>query len=125
MESISNAELIELSFLATDHIYAQFQFWLSITFALIATCFFARDLLSLRIRMVLSTLYLAATSLIYIRLASAGVNATRLTDEILARGINWIPESAPWIGAYQAAVVLLGVCAALWFLNSHSKRNGT
>ena len=125
MDAISNAELIELSFIATDHIYAQFQFWLSITFALIAACFIGRDQLSSRVRIVLGILYLVATSLLYIRILSAGANATRLTEEILARGINWTPESALWIGIYQAGVIVFGICTALWFLYSTSKRNGT
>jgi len=125
MESISNAELIDLAFSAADHIYAQFQFWLSITFALIVACFVARDQLGLHVRKALAVLYITATCLIVYRLVASGVNATNLNNEIHERGIVWIPESAPLAGLFQMGVILFGVTAALWFLYSTYEKKDT
>lgn len=125
MDAISNTELIELTLSATDHIYAQFQFWLSITFALIAACFIAREQLGSRVRIALGILYFATTLLIARRLIASGLNATVLTNEIHARDIVWYSEATVWIGVYQMGLIVFGVSAALWFLYSTLNSNGT
>ena len=125
MDEISNADLIELSLLAIDHINFQFQFWLSITFALITACFVARSYLNNLVRIVLGILYLTSTVLIFLRLLSSGVNAVILTNEILDRNIEWSPGATITFAMIQVGIIALGVLASLWFLYSTSKNNGT
>jgi len=125
MENIADAELIELAPLSVDQINFQFQFWLSITFALITASFVARDHLSKRVRIVLAILYLTTTLLLVSRLVAAGINSTVLTAEIIGRGIEWFPGSTPTHAIFQMRIIIFGVCSSLWFLYSTFNRSHT
>ena len=125
MEALTNGELIELAFVASGHISTQFQFWLSVTFALIVACFVAQDQLGFRVRIALAILYLTATFLIFYRMAASGLNGTRLSNEIEQRGIEWTPLAANWLGFIKLFLVIFDVSAAIWFLYSTYKRNDT
>jgi hypothetical protein len=125
MDTISNAELIELTLASSEHIHVQYQYWLSITFALIVACFVARDQLLSRMRIVLGVMYLVNTFLFLMRMGAAGRNSTLLTNEVLARGIEWTPQAGPMYAITQVSVVFVGVCAALWFLYSTYEAKST
>ena len=55
------AELHELVRLSEATIDSQFQFWLTVTFATIVATFAARNLLSRKLRLIVSALYLLST----------------------------------------------------------------
>ena len=61
MEQPSIADLLELIMMAESSIDTQFQFWLTVTFATIVASFVARNLLTSKMRMITSALYLVAT----------------------------------------------------------------
>ena len=61
MEQLSPAELLEFIMLHESVIDSQLQFWMTATFGIVVASFAARDVLTHRMRLIVSGLYLVAT----------------------------------------------------------------
>ena len=62
MEHIASSDLIDLLLLQREAIDVQFQFWISVTFALVVACFVAGSKIQPGYRLLLGGLYLMATA---------------------------------------------------------------
>ena len=122
MEAISTAELLEIAILLRDDLEDQFQFWLSITFAVIVASFIAGDRLRYSWRTVIGALYLLATVLFAFRLSESAQNLMLYLQPALERGAEWT-NSGDLVFLLRAAVMLVGTCATIWFL--YAGRKGT
>lgn len=118
MDAISNAELLELFFTAQEFLEAQFQYWMSISFAVIVAVSVVGDRITTAVRYTLSLLYLLSTALFLLRYASAIGELTLIADAATARGIvGDMGRSLRWpIASIRTVLFLGGTVATLWFL---------
>ena len=79
---MTDAELHELAFLALGQVDANFQFWLSITFATILVGYLAQSQLTRGLTLLVTFLYLLATFLILMRFDLAGDMYVQYTSSI-------------------------------------------
>ena len=121
MDSISTAELLELGLLLRDDIEDQFEFWLSVTFAVIAASFVAGAKLKLSWRAVIGGLYVLTTSLFYIRFRMSGALLSSYVQEAIERGAVWTEIGAP-LPMLRTLIFAVGTIATMWFLYWNSKR---
>jgi formate hydrogenlyase subunit 3/multisubunit Na+/H+ antiporter MnhD subunit len=116
VDQFSPAELTELYFIRESVIDAQFQFWITITFAVIAANFVAGKRLSLRSRSAIALLYALAVVVLVSRWYFVAVEATQFRQQLNDLGIML---NFPWATAISRIVlVALGTAASLIFLLS-------
>ena len=121
MDQFSPAELTGLVFTREAVIDGQFQFWITITFAVIAANFVAGNRLSARSRSVIALLYALAVVVLVSRWYYVAVEVTRLRQQLDELGIV---IDFPWTTAISRIVlVALGTAATLIFLLSNWLRD--
>ena len=116
MDSMSTAELIEIAQLFRDSLDAQFQYWLTTTFAVIVASFIAREKLDKKLRAVVSILYIVASILFYATFALAGENWNAYAAVALKRGAIYI-EPIVSLRLLRTFLFISGTLITLWFLN--------
>ena len=121
MDSISTADLLELGLLLRDDIEDQFEFWLSVTFAVIAASFVAGAKLKLSWRAIVGGLYILTTSLFYIRFRMSGALLNSYVQEAIDRGAIWTEVGAP-LPMLRTLIFAAGTIATIWFLYWNSRR---
>jgi len=100
----------------------QFQFWLSITFAVIVAGFVAGGRLDRKLRVLAAVLYVLATAHLATRWIYDGGVGERWVNVLVSRGVD---IGIPWVAAYlRMAVMLLGTVSALVFLFRADGREG-
>ncbi len=119
MESMSSAELVELSLLILDITDAQFQYWLAATFAVVVAAYTARDTISNRMGAVISVMYILVTFLFVLRYIQVSGNEAIYSMELIGRGVPPIesPIGLAGLASLRLLVILVGSGIALWFLN--------
>jgi len=70
-EQLTNEELIQLYAVVTTSVNAQFELWLTITFAVIIASYLAGHRLARSLQYVMATLYTAVSVLLYLMLVGA------------------------------------------------------
>ena len=118
LDQYSAAELVEIYYLARSSMDAQFQFWVSITFAVIVAAFVARSRLSRTLRILISLLYLLATvnlTVLFFGDAATGVYALSVLDNGDAANLILRPGSNLLVPT-RAGLFVLGTLSALYFL---------
>ena len=119
MDQISNSDLLQLVLQQRSSIDLQFQFWLSITFAVIVASFTAGSRLVPKLRSLTALLYLLASAHLSARWYFDGQTAREWVGLLAARGIHF---EIPWTAAYiRMGVMLLGTVGALVFLFWHAE----
>lgn len=119
MDQISSADLLNLVLAQRSSIDLQFQFWLTITFAVIVASFIAGARLVPRLRLLAAILYVTASAHITARWMSDGMTANQWLKVLASRGVDY---QVPWIAAYlRMGLMLLGTVSALVFLFWHAK----
>ncbi len=122
---MSDSELHELVFLALAQTDMSFQFWLTITFAVIVVAFLASRHLSGLLVSIISVLYLLTTTILISRIRLSGQMYRQYIDVI--EEIQF-PRDVVAVTAYLRPVVLaLGTVSALAFLfyrYQQSKKGG-
>jgi hypothetical protein len=124
MNEISNIDLLNLVLLQRSSIDLQFQFWLSITFAVVVASFTAGPRLIFQLRLLTSALYILASAQIAARWYSDGQTAQAWIALLAGRGVHY---ETPWVAAYfRMAVMVLGTAATLVFLfwQPHARHGG-
>jgi hypothetical protein len=125
VDSISNADLLELFFDAQALVEAQFQYWLSVSFAAIVASFVARDRLTRKLGVVLVALYLSATTLFVLRYYAAIGELGNIAGEAMLREL--LSDRGPRVvGAITVArtiLFILGTGITTWFLLHRSKES--
>ena len=114
MESIETADLIELIIIQREMIASQTQFWLSVTFAVIAASFLAGARLTIRYRLFIGLLYVLATAMSLTASAAYGQELLTMHEAILSRGVN---VDTPVVAAVLRFTLMgLGTVLTLTFL---------
>ena len=117
MDQFSPAELAELFFVRESAIDAQFQFWISITFAVIVANFVGGKRLSSRSRVVIALLYTLAVVVLVSRWYYVAIDATQFREQLEAMGVVL---NFPIVTVYSRVVlVALGTSASIVFLLSN------
>ena len=114
MNEISNIDLLNLVLTQRSSIDLQFQFWLSITFAVVVASFTAGPRLIPRLRMLTCALYVLATAHIAARWYSDGQTAQTWVALLASRGVYY---QTPWVAAcFRMALMVFGTAATLVFV---------
>lgn len=114
MDQFSPAELAELFFIRESAIDAQFQFWISITFAVIVANFAASKRLSSRARVVIALLYTLAVVVLVSRMYYVAIQLIQFREQLEAIGVV---INFPTVTVYSRGVlVALGTSASIVFL---------
>ena len=114
MNDVSTSDLLNLVMTQRGNIDLQFQFWLTITFAVIIAAYSAGDRLDRRLRVMAAALYLLATVHLATRWIYDGSVGSRWVNVLHARGIDF---DIPWFAVYtRMALMVLGTTAAVVFL---------
>ncbi len=116
MEQFSPAELAELAFLARSAMDAQFQYWISITFAVVAAGFIAGKRLTQKMRYAVAVLYALATLLLIARFVSIAPTTNAVIAALEEAGVDIIPPVGWTIVASRYLIFGFGTVAALYFL---------
>lgn len=120
MDQIPTSDLLNLLLTQRASIDLQFQFWLSITFAVIVAGFVAGRRLDLKLRLLAAALYVLASAHLATRWMYDGGVGERWVNVLVSRGVD---IGIPWVAAYlRMAVMLLGTVSALVFLFRHHHR---
>jgi hypothetical protein len=123
MDQIPTADLLNLLLTQRASIDLQFQFWLSITFAVIVAGFIAGHRLDIKLRSLAAVLYVLASAHLGIRWMYDGGVGERWANVLVERGVD---IGIPWVAVYlRMAVMLLGTVSALVFLLRNARREGS
>ncbi len=121
MEQLSNAELAELFLIMESAIYTQFEYWLTITFAVVVAAFVAGKRLNRNLRFALALLYALACVVLSSRWLYSALDATDFRAALLASGVEL---HIPWVTIISRILLfVLGTLAALYFLLSERARS--
>ena len=116
---MTEMELLELLKAANEEVDANFQFWLSASFAVLMAFFFAGDRISGYIRWVVVLLYVTSTTLFVYRIIAAGGMATRVRVALEDIGSDFLTigseTSALVIGGSFMTIILVGTIATVYF----------
>jgi hypothetical protein len=122
MDQIPTADLLNLLLTQRGSVDLQFQFWLSITFAVIVARFVAGRRLDFKLRLLAAVLYVLATAHLATRWMYDGGVGERWVNVLVSRGVD---IGIPWHSVYlRMAVMLLGTVSALVILFRHDRREG-
>ena len=108
------AELRELILLSEASIDYQFQFWLTVTFAIILASFFARNLISGKLRHVIAFLYLLSTFVFASRWYYKYLDLVQYGEMIEALGFEVLAPIPTAIG--RILLMAAGTLAATYFV---------
>ena len=109
------AELLELILLSESSIDSQAQGWLTATFATIVASFVARNLLSRRMRFIVSGLYLSATFVFASRWYYDAVDISHYQNMLAVLGYESAPPLATAIG--RIFLMATGTLATMFFVH--------
>ena len=116
MEQLTTFEYVETYFLASAATDAQFQYWLTVTFAVIVASFVAGDRLSRDLRWIVSGLYILACFVFVSRSFVYGATLIAAAEHLQTVGMaDLVPTLGIW-GYGKPLLFLVGTSAALWFL---------
>ena len=113
-EELTNEELILLYDVVTGSVNAQFEFWLTITFAVIIASYLAGHRLSRPLQYLMTALYTAVSVLLYLMLLSA-VQFSQQFDELNV-GASSEDSVILAIVVLRTSVWLLGTIATIVFI---------
>ena len=95
---------------------AQFQYWLSVSFAVLVAAFIAGERLTFRWRAWVAFLYLLVSVLFALRFAGAAMHATEMTEELVRRGVPTPNDLATIAGLLRSSIFVLGFFTTMLFL---------
>jgi hypothetical protein len=104
-----------------EAINTQFEYWITITFAVVVASFVAGRRLNRRLRFALALLYGLSTVVLVSRLGYNALDAADFREALLASGVTL---RTPWVTIIsRTTLFLLGTSAALVFLLSEKSLN--
>ena len=113
-EGLTNEELIQLYDVVTGSVNAQFELWLTITFAVIIASHIAGHRLAKSLQYLIATLYTAVSVLLYLMLLGA-VQFSQQFD-VIAAGTSSASDVAGPITVLRTAVWILGTISTIVFI---------
>ena len=125
MDQYSPPELAELALLAGASMDTQFQYWISVTFAVVVASFVAGERLSRPMRLLAATLYLLASILLISRFLQFA-QTTRIYEIALEDASSPSIAAGRLIVFTRFVLFALGTASALYFLLKAKKpRDGS
>ncbi|MCX2979896.1 hypothetical protein EYC98_03355 [Halieaceae bacterium IMCC14734] len=112
-EELTNEELIQLYDVVTGGVNAQFELWITITFAVIIASYLAGHRLARSLQYMIATLYTAVSVLLYLMLLGA-VQFSQQFD--LNLGVSSESKVVLAIVVLRTAVWILGTIATIVFV---------
>jgi len=122
---MTEVDLLPLFFDVNQDIDTQFQFWISITFAVLVASFVADERLSRMERRVITALYLCAAAIIYMRYTSALAHQFAVLQLFTDNGLQQ-PELPTIAGVLRIALFTFGsliAAASVLFPRSAARRS--
>lgn len=116
MEQFSAAELAELLYLASGAADAQFQNWITVTFAAVVAGFAAGSRLNLKLRILAAVLYVLASFVIIFRFFREGLSAIAWGAALVDMGVDVVAPVSTAVIIGRGLLFALGTVAALYFL---------
>lgn len=119
MNTLTVVQILELIRINEAAIVTQFQTWLTITFATIVAVFSAKELLTFKMKWLITTLYLCASitlASIAVYLAENNVISIAL---LKSRGVEF--ASPLFAGVSLFCVVIIGMITTCYFIHSQFK----
>jgi uncharacterized membrane protein AbrB (regulator of aidB expression) len=118
-EELTNEELIQLYEVVTGSVNAQFELWLTITFAVIIASYIAGHRLAKPLQYLMATLYTAVSVLLYLML----VGAVQFSQQFDA--LTFGSNVARTIVVLRTSVWILGTIATIVFIfKGHNNDTG-
>ena len=113
-EELTNEELIQLYDVVTGSVNAQFELWLTITFAVIIASYLAGHRLARSLQYLMATLYTAVSVLLYLML----LGAVQFSQQFDALNVGLSSESNVIlvIVVLRTSVWILGTIATIVFI---------
>ena len=115
MDSLSTAELLELMMILREDMGTQFQYWLSITFAILVARYISGERFFMSWRIFAAVLYGLAAAVFSISYYVGGLNFRNYLSELGTRGDLWTGQSSILIGL-RMTLFMVGTIGTLWFL---------
>ena len=115
MDSLSTAELLDLMMILRGDMGTQFQYWLSITFAILVARYIAGERFRMSWRIFAAVLYGLTTVVFSIGYYVGGLNFRNYLGELGTRGDLWTGQSSILIGI-RMTLFMVGTIGTLWFL---------
>ena len=122
MESLSIADLTEMVLMVSNAQDDQFQYWLSISFAVIVASFIAKEKITERLSIIVIIIYLLATLLLLVKYMDLGQLGFIYLNELNSRGIEW-GVSKRLHSILRVIIYIFGTSTTCWFLYSNAKTN--
>lgn len=116
MDQLTLAEIYELGHLAAVRMDTQFQYWLSVTFAVVVAAFVAGDRLNEPLRYLAAILYLLAAFVLISQFRYEGVTAFIFGQAMSESGLDMLPAVGYPVVVARFVLFALGTLAALYFL---------
>jgi hypothetical protein len=113
-EELTNEELIQLYDVVTGSVNAQFEFWLTITFAVIIASYLAGHRLARSLQYLMATLYTAVSVLLYLML----LGAVQFSLQFAVLNVGAYSESSLVLAivVLRTSVWILGTIATIVFI---------
>lgn len=113
-EELTNEEIIQLYDVVTSSVNAQFELWLTITFAVIIASYLAGHRLARSLQYLMGVLYTAVSALLYLML----VGAVQFSQQFEAMNLGASSESNLVLAvvALRTLVWILGTIATIAFI---------
>jgi len=113
-EELTNEELIQLYDVVTSSVNAQFELWLTITFAVIIASYIAGHRLAKSLQYLIAILYTAVSALLFLMLVGA-VQFSEQFDALTA-GTSSASDVVGTIVVLRTSVWILGTIATIVFI---------
>ena len=123
MDLFSAAELMELLLMEQSEINSQFEYWLTISFAVVVASFVAGSRLRHNLRWAVAILYILGVTTFASRWYYAAIEGSLFVTELQELGV---PVNIPWVTlGSRASLMLLGTIAVVVFLVKEQFYKGT
>ncbi|MEE8094368.1 MAG: hypothetical protein V3T47_09030 [Gammaproteobacteria bacterium] len=123
MDQYSLAELTELYFAAATLMDTQFQYWISVTFAVVIAGFFAGNRLTKNLSYLAAILYGLATFVLIARFTAAAGTVAMFGNAIVEAGVEMSRVGLP-TRVLRYILFTTGTLAALYFLLRQRRSGG-
>jgi hypothetical protein len=121
MDKVSTADLLSLLLAQRSSIDMQFQFWLTITFAVLVAGYVAGHRLHRGLRWLAALLYAMASAHLFLRWMYDGTVGQHWVEELNRRGVD---IAIPWLAvSLRRALMGIGTVSTLVFLLIAARRS--
>ena len=121
MDSLSTAEIYELYFMVQEQLDVQFQYWLSISFALVIATYIGRETIEYKIRRIASILYMVCTVMFFFKYISSMSHAARISMELTLRDIPAENVFGLIVLPLRVIIFVCGTLTTIWFVHKKQK----